>query len=108
MPLRGACCVPGSANVRFHFMEDEQCPKCGSMFPANRAWASRTMTSLVIAPALQDLDTRVKWPSCGQVFPATAFRFFGFVTPRAMRHGLGVFFVAFIVCFVYFLFVDAP
>ncbi|WP_431095739.1 hypothetical protein [Polaromonas aquatica] len=89
-------------------MTDEQCPKCGSKFPANGAWASRTMTGLMIAPALQDLDTRVKCPGCGKVFHATAFRFFGFVTPRAMRRGLGMFFVVFIGCVIYFLFVDAP
>jgi len=89
-------------------MNDEQCPKCGSKFPANEAWASRTMAGLMIAPALQDLDTRVKCPGCGKVFHATAFRFFGFVTPRAMRRGLGMFFVVFVGCVIYFLFVDAP
>jgi hypothetical protein len=85
-------------------MEDEQCPKCGSMFPASRAWATRTMTGLMIAPALQDLDTRVKCPSCGKIFPSTAFRFLGFVTPKAMKRGLGIFFVVLVGCAVYFLF----
>jgi uncharacterized protein (UPF0212 family) len=87
-------------------MTDEQCPKCGSHFPANRVWASRTVLGLMIAPALQDLDTRVKCPSCGAVFEATAFRFFGVVTPTALRRGLGAFFVVFVVCVTYFLFVD--
>ena len=89
-------------------MEDEQCSKCGSVFPANRAWANRTMTGLLLWPALQDLDTRVKCPTCGDVFPATGFRFFGFVTPKAMRRGLGVFCLVFLWFFVYFLFLDAP
>jgi hypothetical protein len=66
------------------------------------------LTGLWIAPALQDLDTRVKCPSCGKIFDATAFRFFGFVTPKAMRRGLGGFFVVLILFLVYFLFVDAP
>jgi hypothetical protein len=62
------------------------------------------MTGLMIAPALQDLDTRVKCPSCGKIFDATAFRFFGFVTPKAMKLGLGVFLVVFIGCVAYFVF----
>lgn len=89
-------------------MTDEQCPKCGSNFPANRAWVSRTVLGLMIAPALQDLDTRVKCPSCGAVFQATAFRFFGVVTPTALRRSLGAFFVVSIAWVIYFLFVGAP
>jgi ribosomal protein S27AE len=66
-------------------MNDETCPKCGAHFPAERAWANRSVAALVVAPALQDLDTRVKCPSCGSVFPAVEFRFFGFVPPATMR-----------------------
>jgi uncharacterized C2H2 Zn-finger protein len=89
-------------------MDNEQCPKCGAVFPANRAWAKRTVTMLMLAPALQDLDTRVRCPSCGNVFDASAYRFFGFVTPRAMRMGIVVFVALFVVAGVYFLFIDAP
>jgi uncharacterized membrane protein (DUF485 family) len=42
------------------------------------------------------------------VFDASAYRFFGFVTPRAMRMGIVVFVALFVVAGVYFLFIDAP
>ena len=89
-------------------MDDEQCPKCGSIFPANRAWASRTVAMLFIAPALQDLDTRVRCPSCGKIFQATEYRFFGFVSPKAMKISLGLFVVALLSFVIYFLFIDTP
>jgi uncharacterized C2H2 Zn-finger protein len=73
-------------------VKDEQCPKCGSLFPAQRAWAHRGYT-LLGSRAIQDLDTRVKCPNCGHVFGATAYRFFGVVPPHAMRIGVTVFVV---------------
>jgi len=91
-----------------HDMDDEQCPKCGAVFPANRAWANRTVTMLLLAPAMQDLDTRVRCPSCGSVFEATQFRFFGFITLRALRIILGLFVVVLVVFAIYFLLIDAP
>jgi uncharacterized C2H2 Zn-finger protein len=89
-------------------MDDERCPKCGAVFPADRAWAKRTDTMLVIAPALQDLDTRVRCPGCGNVFSAREYRFFGFVRPQALKIGLGLFAVLMLAAGVYFLFIDAP
>ena len=89
-------------------MADERCPKCGAVFPADRAWARRTVTGLFFSVALQDLDTRVRCPSCGNVFEATEFRFFGFVPPRAMKIGVGLFVATMLIAAVYFLFIDAP
>ncbi|TAK90577.1 MAG: hypothetical protein EPO06_08135 [Burkholderiaceae bacterium] len=89
-------------------MNDEQCPKCGAVFPASRAWANRTVTMLILAPALQDLDTRVQCPSCGNVFQATAFRFFGFVSPRALRIAIGFFMATILVAAIYLVFIASP
>lgn len=89
-------------------MEDERCPKCGAVFPAERAWANRPLAMLQLAPSLVDLDTRVRCPTCGTVFEATSFRFFGFITPRAMRIGLGLFVVGMVAFGVYLLFIQAP
>jgi hypothetical protein len=66
-------------------MDDERCPKCGSLFPASAAWAPRSEVLRLLSPALVDLDTRVRCPNCGLIFPATSYRFFGFLWPVAMR-----------------------
>jgi ribosomal protein S27AE len=84
-------------------MEDEQCPKCGSLFPAERAWAYRSVPSLMVLGSLSDLDTRVRCPSCGSVFQATAARFLGFLTPRAMRWLVATFIVGGFVAAGYFV-----
>lgn len=73
-------------------MNDELCPKCGGSFPASKAWAPRSKVLGLLSPALSDLDTRVLCPTCKHVFPAAEYRFFGFLSPSAMR--------AFVLCFV--------
>ncbi len=89
-------------------MNDEQCPKCGAMFPADRAWAHRTVTGALLYRGLDDLDTRVRCPRCNNVFQATEFRFFGLMSPHAMRIGVGSLIALMVAAVVYFLFVDAP
>lgn len=49
-------------------MADEVCPKCGAHFPAADRWAKSAISTLVIAPAVQDLATQVRCPQCGQIF----------------------------------------
>jgi hypothetical protein len=41
------------------------------------------------------------------VFEGSEFRFLGFVPPRAMRIGVGLFVATMVVAVVYFLFIDA-
>jgi DNA-directed RNA polymerase subunit RPC12/RpoP len=89
-------------------MLDEECPKCGAKFPADRAWANRSLVMAALSPGLQQLDTRVRCPRCAYVFESVEFRFFGFVRPRAMRIGLGIFALVMVVGVIYFLFFDAP
>jgi uncharacterized C2H2 Zn-finger protein len=89
-------------------MDDEHCPKCNAVFPANRAWAKRTVTMLVVAPALQDLDTRVRCPTCGYVFQATSYRFFGFVSPGSFKVFVGLLFAAAVVAAIYIGFIGSP
>jgi uncharacterized C2H2 Zn-finger protein len=84
-------------------VNDEQCPQCGSLFPANRAWARHTVGRLFVLGALSDLDTRVRCPSCGAVFDATAYRFYGFLSPRAMRRFVAVFLLGMLGTVAYFL-----
>jgi len=50
-------------------MGDEECPKCGAHFPTADAWAKSALSTLVVAPAVQDLATQVRCPHCGHVFP---------------------------------------
>ena len=89
-------------------MDDEQCPKCGAIFPADRAWANRTVAGLLVSQSLQDLDSRVRCPRCKTVFEATRYRFFWVVTPRAMRIAVWLFLAVMFVAGVYFLVIDAP
>ena len=63
---------------------------------------------LLFAPALQDLDTRVRCPTCATVFDAQNYRFFGFVSPRTLRMGLGLATLIFFLLVAYFLLVDRP
>lgn len=55
-------------------MDDEQCPKCGVVFPPERAWADdsivMTLLDFLLTPVgfRHVLDNRVKCPSCGTVF----------------------------------------
>jgi uncharacterized C2H2 Zn-finger protein len=84
-------------------MEDEQCPKCGAVFPADRAWAHRTVTGFLLYRGLEDLDTRVRCPSCSKVFDAKEYRFFGIVPPHAMRIGMVMFILAMVLASLCFL-----
>jgi hypothetical protein len=67
---------------------DESCPHCGVKFPADHAWANRTIKGLLVSPVFLDTEIRVRCPSCNFVFPATEYRYFGFISPRLMKTGL--------------------
>lgn len=88
-------------------MNDETCPKCGAHFPADRAWANRSIAMLAVAPGWQDLDTRVRCPTCSTVFPAREFRYFGVVPPTAMRNIL-LGFIAALLLFAGVIWSSAP
>jgi len=85
-------------------MNDERCPKCGSSFPANRAWAKRSVSMLLLAPALQDLNTKVRCPSCGHIFEAEEFRFLGVLSSRAFKYVVAALLLVLACASVYFLF----
>lgn len=89
-------------------MLDEECLKCGANFPADRAWANRSLAMALLSPALQELDTRVKCPRCGYIFESKEFRFFGFVRPRAMRMGLLICVAVMTIVTICFVFIDFP
>jgi hypothetical protein len=57
----------------------ETCPKCHAYFCADEAWTNGGVGSSVPV-GLQEPDTRVSCPGCGEVFPALAFRYFGIPT----------------------------
>ena len=85
-------------------MDDEQCAKCGSIFQANQAWAHHSVARLMILGSWSDLDARVRCPNCGAIFDAVAYRFFGFLSPRAMRRFVATFMLGGVCAAVYFLF----
>jgi predicted RNA-binding Zn-ribbon protein involved in translation (DUF1610 family) len=49
-------------------MGEEECPKCGAHFPTADAWAKSALSTLIAAPAVQDLATEVRCPKCGHVY----------------------------------------
>lgn len=67
---------------------NEICPHCGLKFPANRAWSNRTVTGLLISPVFLDLKNLVRCPTCQFEFPATNYRYFGWISPKYMKIGL--------------------
>ena len=85
-------------------MDDEQCAKCGSIFQANQAWAHHSVARLMILGSWSGLDARVRCPNCGAIFDAVAYRFFGFLSPRAMRRFVATFMLGGVCAAVYFLF----
>lgn len=85
-------------------MLDEECPKCGAMFPADRAWANRSLAFFF--STLQDLEALVRCPRCDKIFESREFRFFGFIRPRTMRIGLGLLAVVVVIGGIYNFFID--
>jgi DNA-directed RNA polymerase subunit RPC12/RpoP len=66
-------------------MAFETCANCGAHFPATEAWENRGGMLAFLYPAIADLSTRVRCPSCGHVFPATEIRYLGVLSPRGMK-----------------------
>jgi hypothetical protein len=58
---------------------------------------------LLVAQGLQDLDTRVRCPTCGLVFQASEYRFFGFIPPSAMKPLVTGFILCLVLACGYFL-----
>jgi ribosomal protein S27E len=45
-----------------------KCPKCGSEVPAEDGWAKAALSTTIAAPAVPDMATQVRCPSCQVVF----------------------------------------
>ena len=91
-------------------VDDEQCPKCGAVFPADRAWADQSITASLLEALFvtrHGLDARVRCPTCGTVFQSKGYRFLGFVSPSVMRAAGWAFVMSFACAAIYF-FVFAP
>jgi len=56
-------------------MADQECPKCGTKFPDNAGWAKSAVSTLIIAPAVQDMATQVRCPHCQHLFAESEIRY---------------------------------
>lgn len=50
------------------------CPHCGASMPFERSWAQTAVATLIAAPAVPDMATQVRCPSCGKVSAAGTLR----------------------------------
>jgi hypothetical protein len=67
-------------------MAFETCANSGAHFPATEAWENRWGGMLAtLYPALAELTTRVRLPSCGYVFPATEIRYLSVLSSRRRK-----------------------
>ena len=80
---------------------NERCPFCAHDFPTalNRAHPAITSTLLGATPNVSPeaeirRSTLVRCPACSHTFESRNVRFFGVLTPRALRRGLILFFGA--------------
>mgnify|MGYP000952805391 CR=1 FL=1 len=44
------------------------CPQCGSELSSPETWAKAALATLMAAPAVQDMATQVRCPTCQQLF----------------------------------------
>lgn len=52
-----------------------QCPRCGAMFEDHDAWAGAALTSLMVAPAIDDMATQVRCPTCRHLLVESQVRY---------------------------------
>ena len=65
--------------------EIEICPSCSARFEAREALTSSGMPVLFGVIAYPGVSAQVKCPGCGRRFSARTLRFFGFLSPNALR-----------------------
>jgi len=56
-------------------MADQECPKCGARFAVADAWAKGALSLLSAGPAVRDMATQVRCPTCGHVFADSEVRY---------------------------------
>ena len=49
-------------------MAKMRCPKCGSEVPSEDGWAKAALSTTIAAPAIPDMATQIRCPSCQAVF----------------------------------------
>ena len=66
----------------------EICPNCSARFDAREALTSSGVPIVFGAIFLPGTSAQVKCPGCGRRFSARTLRFFGFLSPNALRWAL--------------------
>ena len=61
------------------------CPKCGSEVPSENGWAKAALSTTIAAPAVPDMATQVRCPSCQVVFAQNDVLYAGASAPRYLR-----------------------
>jgi uncharacterized C2H2 Zn-finger protein len=56
-------------------MAHQTCPRCGARFPDDHGWAKTAISLLVAAPAVRDMATQVRCPTCQYVFAEGEVRY---------------------------------
>ncbi len=53
----------------------QECPRCGARFSAHEDWAKVALTTLMLAPSVQDLATQVCCPRCHYLLTEVEVRY---------------------------------
>jgi uncharacterized C2H2 Zn-finger protein len=56
-------------------MATQECPKCGALFEDHDAWAAAALSTLMVAPAVDDMATQVRCPKCRYLFVESQVRY---------------------------------
>ena len=59
--------VPDMSGTEAH-MATLKCPKCDSKFSVEDGWAKAAVSTLIAAPAVRDMATQVRCPTCRHLF----------------------------------------
>ena len=66
-------------------MAKMRCPKCGSDVSSEDGWAKAALSTMIPAPAISDMASQVRCPSCQVVFAQTDVLYTGASAPRYLR-----------------------
>ena len=81
------------------------CPRCGSEVPTEDGWAKAELSTMIPAPAIPDMASQVRCPSCKTVFAQSDVIYAG-ASAVPYRRGLAWIGILAVLAWVLYQFVD--
>lgn len=63
------------ASGKEEVMAQQTCPNCGTRFSDGERWARGALSVLIPAPAIRDMATQTRCPTCGHVIVDSEVRY---------------------------------